>query len=217
MSGSGEFARRMQAADVVSGQGRRLAAATAGVRVSEDELDHAVGFERGYADGLRQARVRVEAEAHEDRLAFESDAQARLDEALSEAASARDGWLAGAVQWQAELDSDRCWAESLAVELAFAAVTRLLGEQADGAELVEKWVTHARRDIGVAIQRVDVSPVDHQAASLALAGIEVVADEALAAGSFVLLGPRGRYDAGVATRLDLLKQALLDGLTPHRP
>jgi flagellar biosynthesis/type III secretory pathway protein FliH len=207
----------MQAADVVPGQGRRLETAAARGQDSEDELDQALGFERGYADGLRQARGRVEADAQEAQATFQANAQAQLNDALAEASGARDAWLAGATQWQAELDNHRSWAESLAVELAFAAVTRLLGEQADGNELVARWVIQARREVGMDLQRVSVSQVDHEATLLALAGTEVVVDETLAAGSFVLHGPRGNYDTGIATRLDLLKQALLDGLAVHQP
>ena len=206
-------ARRLSIREVVHGAARSLRPEAAGQAVpSEDAEEYRFGFERGYTDGLRQARTELEAAAEQARAEWERQAQAALDEARSAAEQARDRLANVSEALAGALEEDRRWAESAAVEMAYTALLRVFGDRAGERSLVAELCAQARRSIGGDVITVRVAPDDAEAVRAACGAATVIADAGIPAGGCVLESRRGHYDAGLASRLEQLREALLASL-----
>jgi flagellar biosynthesis/type III secretory pathway protein FliH len=207
------IARRLSLGEVVQGQGRALERDGGDAAVpSADLKEYRLGFERGYTDGLQQARTEAEAAIAQARTEWERQAQAALDKAQADLLRSRER-LDGVAGALAEaLREDRRWAESTAVEMAYAAVLRVFGDKAVERSLVVELCAQARRETGGDVVGVRVAPADADAMHAAFPGLSVVADDSLPPGSCVLDSRRGRFDAGLEARLDHLREALLAAL-----
>lgn len=209
-------ARRLLRHDVVQGQVRAFGAgnqeALAATPVEADAEEHQLGFEQGYRDGLRQARAELEGVAAEARTEWEQQAQAALDDAQEALRAERERLVAMAEALAAALDEDLRWAESAAVEMAYAAMLHVLGDKAADRSLVAALCDQARRELGGGVVSVRVAEADAAALRDLAGGIPVVADASLPAGSCVLESRRGRFDAGLEAHLEQLRKALLAAL-----
>ncbi|WP_266158301.1 FliH/SctL family protein [Dyella silvatica] len=207
-------ARRIARQAVVSGSARTLVVGGKGMPSPiaenlEEAEEYRFGFDRGYTDGLRSAKAEVDTAAAQARMQWEAEARTALDAALAETQAARGAYLDSANALSITVSEDRHWAESFAIELAYAAVLRLLGEKAADRSLIERLYAQARQAVGEGIMRLRVAPDDLADVGHQAKGIELVADETLPVGSCLLETPRGRFDAGLDVRLELLRQALL--------
>lgn len=216
MSTSGDApARRLGAGSVSHGGVRRLSVSSERAGPSEQELDHQLGFDLGYRDGLARASVEVESAAVEARLAWETEAQARQDDALRELASAQAGCVAAAEAMAVACTDEHAWAAGAAVEIAYVAVVRLLGQRHASRDLVASLCIAAAHDVAERPVRIRVAPADLESVVPHVAGATVEADDRLAPGSCELDTPRGRVVAGVNERLTLLRDAFVAGLAEH--
>jgi flagellar assembly protein FliH len=202
---------------VVTGAARTLTitgkpSPTATAEQIEQEEDFRLGFDRGYTDGLRVAHAEAEVAAADARASWEQAATAQLEHALADTQAARDGYLQATAALDETVAEDRLWAESLAVELAFTSVLRLLGDKVADRSLIADLCTQARLAIGGGSMRLRLSPNDIDDVRSRVSTIELVGDDSLPAGSCQVETPRGRFDAGLDVRLELLRRALLDGL-----
>jgi flagellar biosynthesis/type III secretory pathway protein FliH len=163
--------------------------------------------DEGRAEGLREAeaiieqraadaerRVRDEHATETQRLADARERLARLLRAVPDAVA----------DFEAELDS-------VTVEAAYAATTRVLGELAVERTLVVRMCEQVLSEFRQrpAVLRV---ALDDVAALQELADadeLRVVGDAALAPGECRIETAKGRYQSGLATRLDAIKQAFL--------
>lgn len=164
--------------------------------------------EQGRAAGLRDARSEIERQVNLARAQIEERQRDALAALEQERKSLRE--TAATVVRAAEECLAR--AESLAAEVAFAAVTRLLGEQLDYVQVLSGLCGQIIREFGDSNASLRVGEHDH--ALLSSSGIEVplVLDRRLNTGQCVLDTPRGQLETGLDVRLEALKQALLDGL-----
>jgi len=212
--GSSGKARRLSSHSVMHGQGRSLdvGARDGATVISEDAEEYRFGFERGYTDGLRQARAELEAAAEQARAEWERKAQDLLDDAQASLQRSRES-LSGVAEALTEaLHEDRRWAESMAVEMAYAALLHVLGGKAADHALVAELCAQARREIGSELVSVRVAPADVEQVQSLLGAIQVIADDTLEVGSCVLDSRRGRFDAGLETRLEQLRSTMLAAL-----
>ena len=201
-------AHRVDANVVSRGVARRLAASS-GAGISADELDHRLGFDLGYRDGLARATAEAETAAIEARVNWEAQAQVQLDTALAELRTAQERLSVAADAMNVACLDERDWAVGLAVEVAYAAVARLLGERHAQNDLIAAHCARVVQDIPERPLRLRVSPDDVEAVSQHVNGVGVEADERLSRGECVLETPRGRVVAGLAERLSVLRDTLL--------
>lgn len=201
-------AHRLDAASVNRGTTRRLVASSE-ASASADELDHRLGFDLGYRDGLARATAEAETAAIEARVNWETNAQAQLDAALAEVETARERLTAAADAMHVACLDEREWAVGLSVEIAYAAVARLLGERHARGELVGAMCARVVHDIPERPLRLRVSPDDFEAIAPHVHGVSVEADARLSNGACELETPRGRVVAGLAERMNLLRDTLL--------
>ena len=203
-----QSARRVEANVVSRGVARRLTASS-GAGISADELDHRLGFDLGYRDGLARATAEAETAAIEARVNWEAQAQVQLDTALAELTTARERLTVAADALNVACLDERDWAVGLAVEIAYAAVARLLGERHAQNDLIGALCARVVQDIPERPLRLRVSPDDVEAVSAHVRGMSVDGDERLSRGACVLETPRGRVVAGLAERLSVLRDTLL--------
>lgn len=167
------------------------------------------GLAQGLADAEAELAKRVEAVALKLREAQRLDAQrletrvAALDESISGLASA--------------LAQHARHAEEVAVEAAFAALVRVLGQKSADRALMRELCEEALKSRGIGAATLRLSPADHPDVDLGDTHLSVVADSSLSPGQCVLESPRGASDTGLDVRLEAIKRAFLDGLAAHGP
>ena len=164
----------------------------------------------GHALGLKRAKELFDAESS----AWQASRQKEFDEIERQLVAAR-GQLNGlieAIPGQMELQALR--AEEVAMEVAYAALTKLLGEQYQDGDVLRALVRDGIRHAGHAVSALRVSADD--AAQLAGSEIEVVADPRLSSGQCILETAYGQHACGLDIRLDSLRRAFLAGLARHR-
>jgi flagellar biosynthesis/type III secretory pathway protein FliH len=161
--------------------------------------------------------MEVEAAFLTTRTEWEKQAHAALEQAKAELQRSHVR-LNGAADALAEaLLEDRRWAESTAIELAYAALSRVLGDKAADHSLVVELCTQAQRECTGDVVSVRVAPADAEPLRRALPRLDVIADDGLLPGSCVLESHRGRFDAGLEGRLDQVRAALLAALYQEKP
>lgn len=215
MTGDGA-GRRLGAAAVSRGMSRRLSA-TPEATPSPQELDHQLGFDLGYRDGLARATAEVETAAIEARVAWESAAQARMDEATAALESAQAACRAAAEAMADACADERAWATRVATELAYAAVIRFLGDRHASKELMGALCATALEDVHARPILIRIAPADYDSVAPHVGSATVEADDRLLPGACELDTPRGRVVAGVAERLTLLRDAWVASLVDGDP
>ena len=169
------------------------------------------GFRKGQAEGLAKAQEAVRAQA----AARQKEHEAELGRAQAQCEQARRSFetLAGNLKMLISAESRR--AEELAVEVAFSAVARLIGKAYADGTLIADLVRHAMLEVDAEVDAVLVSGQD--AALLGeVEGVSIVVDGRLLPGQCRLQTRLGSYDTGLDVRLDMLRTALLSGLSEHR-
>jgi flagellar biosynthesis/type III secretory pathway protein FliH len=166
------------------------------------------GFDEGMKDAGREVERRVE-----------KIAQALRDDHAAAMASLQDSEdalrrLADALQTAVRRHAED--AETLAVEVAFAAVVRLLGEKATERSLMTELCRTVVREFGHPPATLRVSDSDLPLLETAQLEIPVEADRRLAPGQCVVDTARGQFESGLDVRLEAIKQSLLSGLLEHR-
>lgn len=166
------------------------------------------GFDEGMKDAAREIDRRVDkiAQKHHDEHAA---AMASLRQAEAAQRQLLEG-LQGALRQYAD-DG-----EVLAVEIAYAAVARLLGDKAADRSLMQELCRTVVREFGHPPATLRVSDQDLALLDPAQLDIPVEADRRLAPGQCVIDTARGQFESGLDVRLEAIKQALLNGLQDAR-
>jgi flagellar assembly protein FliH len=191
-----------------------LAAATpdpeAAARREREAMEAArkAGRELGLEDAAVEIAERVA--AVEQRLQAEHDAQTtRLKDAQQRIAALLSS-LPEALAGQARD------AEALAVEVAYAALVRVLGaKQADGT-LLPDLCRAVAEDFGRADSTLLLAESDLALVAGNDFGLPVRADGRLRAGQCVIETPRGQIESGLDVRTEAVRRALLDAYAAHR-
>lgn len=169
----------------------RAAAAEQGRREGEQALEAAV-----------QARLAEHDAAHAEHL---EAATQRLEEARATLLRAAEALREQRAMQLRELEAD-------CIEVAHAALLRLLGARAADGSLLPDLVRNALEQLGtqrvqrIRLARADLARLDTTALA---AGLELVPDEALAPGDCVIETNRGALDASLERQLAGLRAALL--------
>lgn len=166
------------------------------------------GFDEGMKDAAREIDRRVEKIAQ--RLERErADETRRLRERESALQRLCDG-MADAIQ---RFRSD---SETASVEVAYAAVVRLLGASAADRKLLQAHCLSVAREFGDPPATLRVSADDLELLDIAALPLPVEPDRRLESGQCLIETGRGQFDCGLDVRLDAIRQAFLSGLRRHR-
>lgn len=165
------------------------------------------GLARGLANAEAEIAKRVEAIAGKlrDEHARAQDAlQVRIGELRTLSAALADAVVV-----------HRRDCQDAAVEAAFSALVRVLGDKAADRSLMPALCAQVLQSRGAGPVTLRLAPSD---CALVDAGedVRVVPDPALAAGRCVVETSRGGSDTGLDVRLDAVKNAFLEALALHR-
>jgi flagellar biosynthesis/type III secretory pathway protein FliH len=166
------------------------------------------GHAQGMTDAEREIAQRVE--KIETRLRVEHDAAVARLEAGEERLRKFISSLQGALDGHAES------AETLAVEVAYASVVRLLGEKSADRSLMLDLCRAVIREYGHPPATLRVSEADLGLLETSQLDIPVEVDRRLVAGQCVIDTARGQFETGLDIRLAALSKALLDTVGEHR-
>ncbi|MGX9720058.1 FliH/SctL family protein [Stenotrophomonas acidaminiphila] len=191
--------------------GRDQAAEDAARREADYRAAVEQGFQKGQAEGLAQAQKTAQAQA----AAWQQERELELSRAQAQYEQARKTFESLVVNLEECIRAEAARAEELAVEVAYGAVARLMGEGYAAGTLIPALVRHAMLEVDAAVETVLVSRQD--AAMLdGHEGICFEVDGRLLPGQCRLRTRLGSYDSGLDVRLDMLRTALLAGLSEHR-
>ena len=202
---------------VAVGPARRLGAPRDEMRLADAEAraDHQLGFDQGYADGMRAAAAECEARLRETQAQWQAQAEAELHEALAAMADARSGYVRSMGQLDTEIAADRCWAEGLAVEAATHALTAVLGDMAP-VDRVAGSVGQAMASGDLPAQCIRVAESDTSWLTTPNQALEVVVDPSLRPGECILAFATGELDVGLPTRLRQVVEGFILALGDRR-
>jgi flagellar assembly protein FliH len=166
------------------------------------------GFEAGEEDGRNEARRQA------------SQALAQLEEARAEADAARQRWREGLQEAMAQFEQatarQNIAVAKLAADLAEIAVRKIVGRLHAEHRAVEAACVETLRALHIDATQVRINPVDREGFVETIPGIELMADASLEPGACLLRSPLGDIDAGLATQLAQLRQALTAALAEDR-
>lgn len=179
-------------------------------RAQQDAFDDArsKGFDAGKRDAEREIAQQVQ-KISADLERKHSEAVARLDGERK-----RLNELAQSISMATEHFAEN--AEATAVEVAYAAVIRLLGEKAVDRSLMVDLCRTIVREHGHPAATLRLSEPDFALLQDQDVGIPVEIDRRLSPGQCVIDSPRGQIESGLELRLHALTQALLVALAEHR-
>jgi len=179
--------------------------------VDDARIDHELGFDRGYADGLRQSGLECEERLREAQTRWQEDAEALLKEALDDVAAKESALKASMQSLDAALNADRVWAEGLAMELAVHALATMIGDQPI-SKVVDGLVHRSLMAGDVQPLRIRTGEGDVADLTPRLTQLQVVIDPSLKAGECVLEFSTGELDVGLPTRLRGIVEGLISAL-----
>lgn len=173
-------------------------------------------------EGRREGMLRAQAEAREEFEAnlrkTEEALQRKHDDAMRKLESIKAS-LVGMID-SLGMESERLarMAEETAVEAAYGAVLKLLGDRAAERTLMRDLCLHALGSAEQAPTTLRVSTADF--ASLGIGedwkAVNVVVDAGMKPGQCAFDTRLGHYETGLDVRLETLKNAFLEGLQLHR-
>ncbi|MDE2342015.1 MAG: hypothetical protein KGL63_01260 [Betaproteobacteria bacterium] len=170
------------------------------------------GYQDGFAEGIAAAEEEAQRLLEARTCTLEESFQKRYDAAVAELDTTRTRLLKLIHALQQNLEEQHAAAEALAIEIAYTALGRLLGELAEARTLTAAWCRHVAAEFAGTPCRLRLAPVD--APLVAAWGHEVtlLEDAQLAPGSVVLETPRGEVHTSLAQRMDGVQRALLKAL-----
>lgn len=166
----------------------------------------------GHAQGMAEAEAEIARRVDAISAKLGAEHTARLQE-LDTRAQALSRLAEGLRAAQAVHARE---AEDAAVEAAYAALLRVLGDKAADRSLMRDLCLQALQARGAGAATLRLSPPDAALMELDAADLQLVADAALLPGQCVLESSRGASETGLDVRLEAMKRAFLDGLAAHR-
>lgn len=166
---------------------------------------------KGYAEGMAKAEKAIEAAREQARQDVEA-AHAGARETLEAATAGLQGVIEALNERIAELDAA---SERLAVDVAAAAVARILGQAYVDSEAMvaicrQALEEYRQRPVVIRLSVEDLDMVRSEVAALGDVTIEV--DSALKRGQCRLETDRGWYDTSLVTRFEAITRALSNEL-----
>ncbi|MCC4590146.1 hypothetical protein LL974_03230 [Xanthomonas campestris pv. cannae] len=172
----------------------------------------AAASERGYREGWAAAQQDAADEIQREIAAATEQLRASAyeeRERLTQTRHQLEALFAGLTQ---AIEAQANSAQEVAVEVSYAAVAKVLGQQYANRTLMQAICQQAVQTAKHRVAAVRLAPQD---AALGLAGLSVIADSMLSAGQCVIETAAGHYEIGLDVRLEALKVALLAGFAAH--
>jgi flagellar assembly protein FliH len=170
------------------------------------------GYKEGMAKGLADANKEIGARSAK----LESELRSKHQNAVRELDAARASLLVLMKNLESEIERLAMQAEDVAVEAAFSAVLKLLGERSVDRTLMRELCLHALASAEQAPTALRISQMDRDSIGDDWKDIILIADTRYAAGQCALETRLGHYETGLDVRLEALKRAFLEGLQDHR-
>jgi flagellar biosynthesis/type III secretory pathway protein FliH len=166
------------------------------------------GYRQGYADGFAAGEDDGLREAQERMQGLEDQAHESMQELLAE--RERLAVLLGGLEaaWQAQLRV----MDATAFEIALTSLGTAFGEMAGDRELLQRVCKQVAEGYRSGALQVAVSAQDLPRLPECVAGLEVVADPALAPGECRVLTSRGCVESSIEMRLQAIGQAMRESL-----
>lgn len=162
------------------------------------------GFDAGHTDGEQAARMALLEAEKEARTMTQTACETMRDWRLRVVSLAESF-----AQAEARLHLEM---EALAVEVAFAATCRVVGELHAKHELVTAFCREAVKELQLTPTQLRVSPPDHQQLVEKNLQMPCISDPALGAGGCLIETELGEVETGVETRMQAVLRALLDSM-----
>lgn len=181
------------------------------LRLERDQVFEAARAE-GKAQGLAEAEAEVakRVDAISRRLEIEHrKAMQALETRIAEISRLGEGMAAAIAEHAAA-------SEETAVESAYAALLRVLGERSADRTLMRELCQQALLSRGAGSATLRLAPEDREDLALEGTDLQIIADAALTPGQCILESNRGASDTGLDVRLEAMKRAFLAGLSGHR-
>jgi flagellar biosynthesis/type III secretory pathway protein FliH len=167
-----------------------------------------LGYDKGISDAEQEIAQRVEKIAAQ--LQLEHEAMIAKLQAGEQRFRQFVAALKDAIDRHGEA------AETLAVEVAYASVIRLLGEKSADRSLMLDLCRAVIREYGHPPATLRVSEADLDLLEASQLDIPVEVDRRLAPGQCVIDTARGQFETGLDIRLAALSKALLTAVAEHR-
>jgi flagellar biosynthesis/type III secretory pathway protein FliH len=191
----------------------KVASPAAGPSMQEQlEAAFAPAAEQGLAEGRKAADAEFakRLQAAEARLREQNDAAiAKLDIERERLSDLGQGL-------QAAISRNAADCEELAVEVAYAALVRVLGDAARERSLIPDLCRTIVREYGHPSATLRVSDADLPLLAGVALGVPVEADRRLAPGEAVIDTARGQFECGLDVRLATIAESLSGTLAAHR-
>ena len=168
--------------------------------------------EQGFAEGMRAAESEIRLQVEKIGTSLREEHAAVLERLQAD----REHLRKVALSLPEALAAHAAEAELLAVEVAFASVTRLLGDKSADRSLMGHLCQRIVHEYGHHPATLRVSEADMPLLESIELGIPVEADRRLAPGQCVIDTARGQFESGLDVRLDALRKTLLDTVAQHR-
>lgn len=177
---------------------------------ASDEFEEArkLGFAAGSADAER--KISKELDALSIKL------REQHDSALRELENEKRDLRSAAKSIEGALQSFAIASEDMSIEVAFAALTRLLGAKSADRSLMLDLCRAIVREHGHAPATLRVSEADYPLLSAADIDIPIGVDRRLLPGQCIVDTGRGQLETSLDVRLEALKAALLSTVAAHR-
>jgi flagellar biosynthesis/type III secretory pathway protein FliH len=168
--------------------------------------------EQGFAEGMRAAESEIKLQVEKIAARLREEHAAAIKRLQAEQEHLRKV----ALSFPEALVAHAAEAELLAVEVAFASVTRLLGDKSADRSLMKDLCQRIVHEYGHPPAILRVSEADMPLLESIELGIPVEADRRLAPGQCVIDAARGQFESGLDVRLDALCKTLLATVALHR-
>lgn len=179
------------------------------------QAQHADALDRGFQEGLARGLAKAQEAAREQHLVWQQKSEAELTRSRAQYDQARGKLEALAASLSQRMDSERDRAEEVAIEVAYSAVVRVLGEEYGAGDLMPDLVRHAMKAMTTEVDSIVLSKDDAETLS-EVDGVQVVVDPRLQPGQCRLKTRFGSRETGLDVRLDMLRTGLLTGLGQYR-
>lgn len=168
--------------------------------------------DRGFSEGMKDASREIErrVEAVTGRLRQDQFEEATKLQERAQALHVLSQGMAGAME---RIQSE---VEAIAVEVAYAALIRLLGAHADKRDLLQAHCVVVMNEFGDPPATLRVSERDLELLDLSALPFPVESDRRLAPGQCTVETARGQFDCGLDVRLEAIRHAFLAGLREHQ-
>ena len=217
LSGEGLQARSMSAiahrADKYEVQKETTPDPAEQIRLHRQEAE-----QEGRREGLLRGQADAQKEIDAKLRKTEEELQRKHDHAMRELETVKMSLASLIENLGAESKRLSDLAEETAVEAAYAAVLKLLGDKAVERTLMRALCLHALGSAEQLPTTLRVSKADFCSLGVAedWSGIRVVVDAGMKPGQCAFDTRLGHYETGLDVRLESLKNAFLDGLRMHR-